>query len=146
MIIPLLQIENEYKARIERVLKGGRPCPDLMLEISSELYHNIKAEGIVNSFHGEEDALLFNYGVHENHFALSMARRFEHPKKHESYQLVFMLLYERIDFIEIDYHFNCRSADYIDLNSFITMIKSTKGFKTAKKFKPAAYTLTFGQN
>jgi hypothetical protein len=146
MLIPVLQMEQEYKSRIESILRGKLPCPDLVLELSLELYNLIKAEGIINSRERSEDMLLFQYGLHQKHFILEITRQFMHPKKHEPEQLSFTLFYDPIDFIEINYHFTHRSMDSTDLDAFTNTIKSTKGFKTAKKFKPTAYTLTFSQS
>jgi hypothetical protein len=151
MIIALSQMETEYKARIESILKGGRPCPDLMAEISLELYHALKADGIINSARGTEDALLFQYGIYDwgnefgKHFSLDITRQFMAPKEHEPYQLSFTLIYNADDFGEIDYYFDHWSMDSPNLTHFAEIIKSTKGFRTAKKFKPKAYTLNFSQ-
>jgi hypothetical protein len=151
MLLPLSQMEIEYRARIERILKGAKPCPDLMLEISMELYNVLKADGIINSARGTEDALLFQYGIydwgneHGKHFSLDITRQFFKPKEHEPYQLSFTLIYSADNFSEIDYYFDHWSMDSPNLDHFQAIIKTTKGFKTAKKFKPKAYTLKFSQ-
>ena len=142
----LNEIENEYRKKIQSVLETKDLSASLLLDLSVELFCEIKVQGIS---HDDiySDALLYQYGIYDSvdyNFRLDITRQFMSPPEHEPYQLNFILRYDPEAFKGLGFE-ECWSMDFTDLESFIEHIKSTEGFKLAEKLKPKDYKIVFSQ-
>jgi len=145
---PLDEIESKYRSAISIALEGKDLTGSLLVELSLNLYKDLKVKDISDDMHS--DALLYQYGVynwhdeHGRHFALDITRQFQHPSSYEPYQLSFSLIYDPAPFENAGYHERW-SMDFGDLEGFKAHIMSTDGYTIAENHVPKAYSIRFNQ-
>jgi len=148
VLTSLKDIEEKYRYAIEEALKGMDLTAALLVELSSNLYHELKLESV--SAETYDDMLLFQYGVYDwgdefgRHFSLDITRQFTLPLEYEPYQLSFTLIFEPAGF-EAMRPYDCWSMSFAEVQDFIAHVKSTDGFMLAEKHMPKAYSLRFFQ-
>ena len=144
----LNEFESRYHDEISKAIKGKDLTALLLVEVSLNLYNELKIEGIFDEEYN--DVLLFQYGVynwgdeHGRHFSLDITRQLQMPLEDEPYQLSFSLVFDPERFENID-AYDCWSMDFSDLESFIEHIKDTDGFRAAEKNVAKTYNIQFSQ-
>jgi len=145
---PLTEIENKYRRAISSALESKKLSASLLVELSSKLYEELKVDGIPDEIHS--DVLLFQYGIYDwndeygRHFCLDITRQFHLPSSYEPYQLSFSLIYDSEQLGNIAYHHRW-SMDFVDLESFISHITATDGYKLAENHTHKTYRILFEQ-
>jgi hypothetical protein len=144
--ITLKEIEKEYKNELQQNLDNGIVLtPDLMIDLSVKLFHELKAKGVSAIDEVENDMILFQYGTYNwydevgEHFSFEIARQFIRNK--EFYQLRFTLIYDPENFKDCS-GYNCWSKDFADLDQLVANIKSTQGYKTTTSLGYKSYQIT----
>jgi hypothetical protein len=145
--IALKDIEKEYKNELQRNTDNGIPLsPDLMIDLSVELFQKVKTKEVLTTDEAENDMLLFQYGTNNwydeigEHFSFEIARQFILTKNQEFYQLRFTLIYEPEKFKDCK-DYNSWSKDFPDVKQWVAEIKSTPGYKSATLFGFKSYQL-----
>ena len=143
------EIEEKYRIAVDAAIEGEKSLnASSLIELSVKLYEDLKVEGVADDSFG--DVLLFQYGVsnwgdeYGLHYDLDVTRQFMMEYEDEPYQLSFTLVYDPEPFGDVG-SCNCWSADFADIESFVSHIESTKGFTEAKKHKPKAHIIRFDQ-
>ena len=145
----LADIENEYRKAIQNASKSKDLTASLFVELSSNLFKELKVKGISQGY-DDSDMLLFQYGVYDwgnefgRHFSFDITRQFIIPTEDEPFQLSFALIFEPEHFEKVG-AYETWSIDYSDFDKFIIHVKDTEGFKSAQSFIPKTYSIQFGQ-
>ena len=150
MIINLNEIENKYSDAIQSALANTSLTPSLLVDLSVDLYKKHKIDGISDGAFKANDMLLYQYGVYDwgdengRHFEIDITRQFMKPSEYEPYQLHFVLVFPPEPFEGVG-AYETWGDMYDNIDSFVSHIKSTNGFKTAMKNIPLTYKLWFSQ-
>lgn len=144
-IISLREIEGVYKVTVKKQIDNGNALtPDSLIDLSLNLFENVKAKGLSSVEEKDTDMLLFQYGTYDwgdengEYFSFEIARQFILAKNHEFYQLRFNLIFGPKDFKDCD-SYERWSRDFTDLHEWVTNIKSTQGYEIAKSIHFRSY-------
>ena len=151
MKITLEEVEQEYRKKIQETFDHeGSLTATAMVELMVNLSQELKVENISDNEDPDSDMLLYQYGTYDwgdelgKHFSFDITRQFIEPEEDEPYQLSFVLIYDPEPFRKLG-SYDCWSRDFSDMESFISCIKTTDGFKLADEFAVKSYQLRFEQ-
>lgn len=138
----LKNIEAEYKQELEKLLPSL--TADKIIELSTNLFRDIKAKGVSLDDDDEADMLLFQYGTYNwgdelgEHFSFDITRQFT-KTNFDMFQLSLTLIFAPST-IESD---NSWSSDFNNLEEWTNHIKSTEGYQHVKELDMKSYKLSF---
>ena len=141
--INLEEIEKEYKNQLN---KGEILDADKLIELSLNLYCEIKAKDVFFEEDEESDMLLFQYGEYnwkdEHFFKFNITRQFiKEGEYEEPYQLSISLLFTPIECKG----YNSWSVDFDNLEKWSKNIKETEGYKSVKGSTCKKFEIVFDQ-
>ena len=160
--LPLTDIETEYKKAIENsIARHPILTLDMFIQLSVQLFNDIKINGLSEAPNEHDDMLLFQYGTNnwgdENgtHTSFNITRQFILPDDEEReedeeeeriesvfYQLSFSLIYNPTIFRNTN-SYESWSKNYKNLEEWVTDIKSTDGYQQLKTSAYKTYELFF---
>ena len=121
-----------------------------IVALTTNLFQELKVEGISDSEDTESDMLLFQYGIYDwgnewgEHFSFDITRQLYDFEEGEPYQLNVTLVYEPKIFEGLE-KYSCWSSDYTNIEDFTVHILTTDGFKLVEKTMARTYHIEFSQ-
>ena len=145
-VISLEKIEKEYQDRLKNQIDSGEILNvDKLIELSLNLFHELKVKETPFEEDKESDMLLFQYGkcgCKKEHFLkFDLTRQLFKEEDEEPYQLSMTLYFDPIECKS----YNCWSVDFEDLEKWIVNIKETDGYKLAKELTCKKFEIGFSQ-
>lgn len=149
--ISMKDVEAHYKTYVaDYITKGNVLAPDTVLELSLQLFQEIKVKGISIKDDPENDMLLFQYGIYDfgnnlgKHFSFDVTRQFI---KNDGciLQLNFTLIYDSEFFLNCE-SYNIWSVDSSNLDEWLTHIKTTEGYYQSKLIDYKTYIISLTES
>ena len=135
--ILLTDIEASYKKTVENYISTNSILTiDSVIQLSIQLYNDLKVYGASDSAELDNDMLLFQYGTYDwgdekgNHTSFDITRQFI-LGNNEFYQLSFSLIFNAGYLTDTDIY-NSWNSDFKDLQAWANNIKLTRGYDLLK--------------
>ena len=149
--ISMTAVEAHYKTYVADFLnKDNVLSPDTLLELSLQLFQEIKVKGISLKDDPENDMLLFQYGTYDwgndlgKHFSFDVTRQFI-KNNGCILQLNFTLIYDPEFFLNCE-SYNTWSVDSSNLDDWLMHIKTSEGYTQSKLINYKTYKISLTES